>query len=401
MKPAKKVGRLFARILSKKLHTRYMHTPTSKIEFSVNLVSSWDTRCGIATYSAFLAQELKKNTKVYITGLPKRNPLTPYFWALGHTAGHSGDIVHVQFEYGLFSSLRLGKRTLTAFASLPFYVGLATGNRRVITTLHEPRKTITASAKTGLFYTKLLDKLMFSVSDLIIVHTHESLELLKTVYGVDPSKLRVIPHGTYQKPTLLDKNECKRKFGLQGKTVLTVLGFVTPKKGADLVIPLLEHINSNVQLVIAGGPQTDADAQFIEELTVLAQQHHCMDRVTFTGYLPDLAPIINATDIAVLPYRSVTDSGILHILISYGVPVITSDLKAFSEIYQEYGCLELFKTEDSSDLLVKIQTLLSDEALRDSLKDKCKAMWNATKWSTIAQKHLETYREVLFRSQNE
>ncbi len=391
----KKVGRLLAGKFVKKLHERRMHVPADNNSLAVNLVTSWDKQCGIATYSAFLAEELKTEAKVYITSLPKKHALNPYFVMLGYNVAHSQDLVHVQFEYGLFSNLKFGKKNLTAFASLPFYFGLSLGNRRVITTIHEPRKTITASGKSGLFYTRLLDGLIFAVSDLIIIHTLESKALMKTLYGVAESKLRVIPHGSFEKPNFLNKNECKRKLGLQGKTVMTILGFVTPKKGHDLVIPLLQQIDSNVQLVIAGGPQTDADVLYLETLKKLAEQYHCSDRVTFTGYLPDLSVVLNATDFAILPYRTVTDSGVLHLLVSYRVPIIASDLKAFKEIYQEYGCIELFKTEDSQDLLIKIQSLLSNEELRDSLKAKCEDMWNTTKWSSIAQRHLETYREVL------
>jgi glycosyltransferase involved in cell wall biosynthesis len=391
----KKLGRLLAGKFVKKLHERRMHVPADNNSLAVNLVTAWDKQCGIATYSAFLAEELKREAKVYVSSLPKKHALNPYFAILGYNVGHSQDIVHVQFEYGLFSNLKFGKRNLTAFASLPFYLGLTLGNRRVITTIHEPRKTNTAGSRSGFFYTRLLDKLIFTVSDLIIVHTLESKELMKTLYGVSESKLRVIPHGSFEKPNFLNKEECKLKLGLQGKTVMTILGFVTPKKGPDLVIPLLPQLNPNVQLVIAGGPQTDADAQFLEKLKRLAEQYHCLDRVTFMGYLSDLSPILNATDLAVLPYRSVTDSGVLHLLVSYRVPILASDLKAFKEIYQEYGCIELFKSEDSQDLLVKIQSLLSNAKLRDSLKAKCEDMWDATKWSSIAQRHIGVYREVL------
>ena len=391
----KRVGSLLARKFVKKLYDRHMHIPDANSSLAINLVTSWNKQCGIATYSAFLAEELKKTVKVYITSLPKKNALNPYFMILGYRVGHSHDLVHVQFEYGLFSNLKFGRKNLTAFAGLLFYFGLALGSRRVITTIHEPRKIITAGGRSGLFYTKLLDKLIFTVSDLIIVHTLESKELMKTLYAVSESKLRVIPHGSFEKPRFLNKSECKRKLNLQGKTVMTILGFVTPKKGHDLVIPLLPQIDQNVQLLIAGGPQTAEDALYLEKLKKLAERYHCLDRVTFTGYLPELSAVVNATDIAILPYRTVTDSGILHLLISFRVPTIASDLKAFKEAYQEYGCIELFKSEDPQDLLMKIQSLLSDQQRRDSLKAKCEDMWNATKWSSIAEKHVETYCDVL------
>ena len=391
----KKLGSIFATGFFKKIRHRHMHIPLDNNSLSINLVTSWDKQCGIATYSAFLAQELKKNVRLYITALHKKNALSPYFFIQGYEVARSQDLVHIQFEYGIFPSLRVGRRNLTAFAAVLFYFGLALGNRRIITTIHEPRKKVTAGGKSGLYYTKLLDKLIFTVSDLMIVHTQESREIMKMVYGLSESKLRLIPHGSFEKPNFLNKEECKRKLGLQNKTVITILGFVTPKKGHDLVIPLLPQLDPNVQLVIAGGPQTTNDAIYLELLKKIAMQYNCSEKVTFTGFLQDLTCILNATDIAILPYRTVTDSGVLHLLIAYKVPTITSDLKAFREVYDEFGCLELFNSEDPQDLFEKIRALLSNQQIRDLLKAKCEAMWNATKWSNIAEKHLEIYREVL------
>jgi glycosyltransferase involved in cell wall biosynthesis len=394
---AKTAGNLFAEAIVKRHHKRRRHG-LSGSSLSVNLVTSWKRQCGIATYSEFLAAELKKSAKVYVSDLPNKNPLTPAFQTLGYSVGSSHDLVHVQFEYGIFPSLKLGKRTLTAFAALPFYFGLALGNRPVVTTVHEPRKTVVANGRIGLYYTRLLDTVVFGVSDLIIVHTKESKQLMQTVYGVSASKLRVVAHGSYQTPVFLDKAECKRRLDLDGKTIITILGFVTPKKGHDLVIPLLPKFPPNVHLVIAGGPQNSQDEQYLVKLKKLAEENHCAERVTFTGYLPDFATVLNATDIALLPYRYVTDSGVLHLIAAYGVPMIASDLEAFREIHDEYGCLLLFKSEDPQDLLAKLQQLLLDQSQKDMLKTKCLAMWNATNWRSVAQKHLELYREVLSES---
>lgn len=392
---SKKLGSLLVIEFFKKFKQRHMRIPLDTNSLSINLVTSWDKQCGIATYSAFLAEELKKNVRLYITALPEKNALSIYFFIQGYEVARSQDLVHVQFEYGIFPSLRVGRRNLTAFAALLFYFGLALGNRRIITTIHEPRKKVTAGGKSGPYYTKLLDKLIFTVSDLTIVHTQESREIMKKIYGVSESKLRVIPHGSFEKPNFLNKEECKRKLGLQNKTVITILGFVTPKKGHDLVIPLLPKLDPNIQLVIAGGPQTTNDAAYLGQLKKIVVQYDCSDKVTFTGFLQDLTCVLNATDIAILPYRTVTDSGVLHLLIAYRVPTIASDLKAFKEVYGEFGCLELFNNEDPRDLFEKIQVLLSNQQLRDLLKAKCEDMWNATKWSSIAEKHLEIYREVL------
>ena len=391
----KKLGNIVEGEFYKRLHGRRRYVLKAQGQLEINLVTSWNKQCGIATYSTFLAEELRKKVKLFITSLPDKNALNPYFLISGYRAGRSNDLINVQFEYGLFPSLKFGKKSLTAFAALQFYLGLALGNRKVITTFHEPRKTVVSGGRGAFFYTKLLDRLIFAVSNLIIVHTHESKSLMKTVYGVAESRLLVIPHGSFENPVFLDKENCKRKFGLQGKTVMTILGFVTPKKGHDLVIPLLPQIDPNVQLVIAGGPQNTEDKIYLKRLKKLSEQYQCSDRVTFTGFLPDLTCIINSSDIAILPYRTVIDSGILHLIVAYKVPTIASDLKAFKEVYDEFGCLELFVNEDSHDLLREIQTLLSDQKQRDLLIAKCTQMWNETRWRRIAEKYLDAYRAVL------
>jgi len=376
-----------------------MHKPQSDAKLEVNLVTSWMRQCGIATYTEYLAKELGHSYKVTVTPLPDKNPAGVYYKLLGTMAGQRGDVVHVQFEYGIFPPLKLGKRTLSAFAALPFYLGLALGNRKVITTMHEPRKNVTAGGKSGLLYTRLLDKVIHTVSDVIVVHTKEGRQLLQSVYRIQPSKIRVIPHGTYEQPKFIDKDAAKAKMGLTGKTVITVLGFVTAKKGHDLVIPLLPKLPEPVQLLVAGGPQNSQDQQYMDSLKALAVECGVSDKVTFTGYLDDLAPVINASDIALLPYRYVTDSGVLHLLIAYRVPTLASDLSAFREVADEYGCIDLFRAGDAEDLLGKLQALLSDSKHREALKTKCSDMWSQTRWSSIAKRHLELYREVLNRGE--
>ena len=387
---------LLARRVFRKLRARSVPAISVHFKPTINLVTTWNTRCGIAAYSAFLATELKRSAKIHIVRVPNNHALSPYFLVLGLRTGRSPALVHVQFAYGMFGNLKLGRnKSLSAFTALLFYLGLAFGRSQVVTTFHEVMKTIRAGGKTGLMYVKLLNRLICDVSDLIIVHTSESKELMEKLYGVRVSKLKVIPMGCYETPSFLDKDECKKKLNLSGKTVITVPGFVSAHKGHDLVVSLLPLLDEDVHLLIAGGTKTSEDAAYYEKLKRLAQRYHCIDRITFDDSFPITPTIMNATDIAILPYKSATESLILRLLIAYKVPTITSDLSVFKEIKQEYDCIELFRNGDNKDLLAKILHLLSDEKKRRFLQEQCRKMWNDTKWSSIAAKHAETYLEVL------
>lgn len=391
----KKVSRLLASRVFRKLRARRVHTMSVHTKPIVNLVTTWNIRCGIAAYSAFLVAELKRNAKIRIVRVSDAHVFSPYFFVLGFKTGRLHDLVHVQFAYGMFGDLKLGRYRLSAFTALLFCLGLAFGKSRVVTTFHEVMKTVSSRTRLGLKYRKLLNKVVCVVSNLIIVHTLESKELMIRNYGVSESNVKVIPMGIYENPLFLDKEECKEKLGLSGKKVITLPGFVSKNKGCDLIVVLLPQLGKDVHLLIAGGARTEEDAAYYGELKKLAQQYHCIDRITFFDDFPITSTVMNATDIAILPYRYATESMMLRLLVAYTIPTITSDLSVFKEVKQEYDCIELFERNNKEVLLTKILSLLSDENRQDFLREQCRKMWTDWKWSSIATKHLEAYLEVL------
>jgi len=392
---AKKMLRLLASSVLHKLRAGRVPSMSVHSKPIVNLVTTWNIRCGIAKYSAFLVTELKRNAEIHIVKVTSGHVFSPYYFVLGFKTGRSHSIVHVQFAYAMFGSLGMGKLRLSAFTALLFYLGLAFGNSRVVTTFHEVAKTRSSRTKLGLKYRNVLNKVVCVVSDLIIVHTLESKELMMRNYGVRESSLKVIPMGCYETPSFLNKDACKEKLNLSGKKVITLPGFVSEHKCHDLVVALLPLLDKEVHLLIAGGTRTKEDMTFYEELKRLAQRNHCIDRITFNDDFPITSIIMNATDIAILPYRRATESLMLRLLIAYKVPTITSDLSVFKEIKKEYGCVELFRSGDRNDLLAKMSGLLSDEERQSLLRVRCKEMWKETKWSSVALKHVEAYLEVL------
>jgi glycosyltransferase involved in cell wall biosynthesis len=343
-----------------------------------------------------LATELKKRIKVQVIEVPDTHALSPYFFILGYAAGRSNSIVHVEFAGTMFPGLKLWRRWhLSDFTALLFYLGLAFSRNVVVTTFHEVPETSSASGKVGIVYAKLLDKLICNVSNLIIVLTAESKERMIKNYGVSSSRLKVIPLGCVETPQILDKETCKKKLNLMGKTVLTIPGFVSKNHGHDLVISNLPQLDKNVHLLIAGGPQTKEALVYYEELKKMAQMYQCNERVTFVEDFPISTNVWNATDIAVLPYRYSTESLTLRLLVAYKVPTITSDLSVFRNIKKEYNCIELFRSNDKDELLTKIRSLLSDLTIRRRLQEQCQKMWKDNTWSAIAVKHIEAYLEVL------
>jgi glycosyltransferase involved in cell wall biosynthesis len=361
----------------------------------VDMVTTWNKRCGIFAYSNFLLKELKKITISRVIDIPEGNALSPYFAVLGARTARSKALVHVQFAYGEFSGLKIWKsKRLSTFTAVLFYGGLTFSNCHVVTTFHELMNAPRVGGKAGTVYSKAMNKLICNVSDLIIVHTQENKRIMETVYGVDASKIKIIPMGTPENPVFLNQDECKKSLGLYGKRIIVLPGFVSRHKGHNLIIQILPKLGADVHLLIAGGAKTKEDSAYLEELKTLGQKFGCSDRITFNDDFPIPATVLNSADIALLPYTSASESMALRLLVAYQIPTVTSDLIVFRELYETYRCVELFKTSDADDLLVKTQDLLSNERKRRRLKEKCREMWSATKWSSIAAKHVETYMEV-------
>ena len=111
--------------------------------------------------------------------------------------------------------------------------------------------------------------------------------------------------------------------------------------------------------------------------------------------LIDHLPVIaSATDLFVYPYKWIVASAALSLGLSYRVPTISSDLSYFKEIQDKYDCIELFKTGNKQDLLIKIRQLLVDLDRQAYLKKKCEEFYYDTSWRSVAKKTNTIYSEL-------
>ncbi len=106
--------------------------------------------------------------------------------------------------------------------------------------------------------------------------------------------------------------------------LLLVYGAVRPYKGVDLAIEALARVDPglNVRVVVAGRFWSSRT-----ELEELARRLGVGDRVELRdGYVTneDTALLLSASDAALLPYRSATQSGVVALALGHGKPVIAT-----------------------------------------------------------------------------
>jgi glycosyltransferase involved in cell wall biosynthesis len=146
----------------------------------------------------------------------------------------------------------------------------------------------------------------------------------------DQDKVRVVRHFVEERGPLPPRVEAKRAIDLAGGRVLTLLGFVHPRKGYQLAVEALPLLPDDVTLVCAGAP-SPGNEMFASDLARAGA-----GRCIVTGWLDAEEQELHlaATDLALCPFRFFSASGSLSTWISAHRPVLAHALPQIAE-YRE------------------------------------------------------------------
>ena len=160
-------------------------------------------------------------------------------------------------------------------------------------------------------------------------------ECWRSIYGVDPEKIDLIPHGVIDMP-FIDSNFYKDVFGVEGKTVLLTFGLLSPNKGIEYVIEALPAIlerHPNVVYLVLGATHPHLLAHegeaYRRRLERLAEERGVAKHVIFHNRfvtLEELKEFIGAADIYITPYLNEAQitSGTLAYTFGAGKAVIST-----------------------------------------------------------------------------
>lgn len=182
------------------------------------------------------------------------------------------------------------------------------------------------------FVKAFVSRLVLSRGDCFVVHsTHEKAALTALIGQRD---IAVTHHPTYEvfNTETIPKGSARERLGISDEKVMLFFGFVRRYKGLKDLIEALPLIlaKMSVRLLIVGEFWEDKRhyLQLIEKLGV-RQQVTIIDR-----YVPneEIPVYFWASDLVVLPYTSVTGSGLLQLALGFGKPVVTTRVGDLPEI---------------------------------------------------------------------
>ncbi len=204
-----------------------------------------------------------------------------------------------------------------------------------------------------------------------------------------PSRMFVIPHGDGELFRLVAANESDvyHRYSIDpGDIVILFFGNLRPSKGVE---DLLEAFASasrpdSAKLVVAGYPGRDVDRG---SLATLAESLEITDRVIFAlAYVPlaDVGPMMSRARFLVLPYRSATQSGPLHIAMTFNCPVIATRTGGMEDVVQDGVTGLLVEPGDVNGLARGIERLLWDDELVAAMGHAIGERAVAHRWSVLA-----------------
>lgn len=248
-------------------------------------------------------------------------------------------------------------------------------------------------------------RIQYRLANHIFVHTENMKREVISVFGVPEARVTTVAFGINNAVpnTGLTPAEARQALGIRDtEKVILFFGRIRPYKGLEYLIDAfgrLPRVGQDYRLLIAG--QADmADPYWASVFDQIRKDEQSGGVLLNLGFVPDREVEIyfKAAAVLVLPYRNIYQSGILFLALSFGLPVLASDVGSLKDDIAEgrNGCV--FKPEDSADLANTIERYFKSD-LYAHLDERRNEIRNDAarrhSWEAAARTTMNVYAQLL------
>jgi glycosyltransferase involved in cell wall biosynthesis len=382
----------------------------------VALVStSLPRQCGIATFTTDLARAMQaadpaarvswaainEEYSIHSYGpqvrwrLRQRHPDT-YERAASDINASPVDVVSVQHEFGLYG---IWGETFEDHLA-PF---LETLTKPLVTTLHTTLPAPSPSVKQAV-------QRIAMHSNALVVMARRGRTILEQEYGIDPTTIHVIPHGV--PPTEPHgRLRMKRRLGLQGRTIISTFGLVSPRKGLEYMVrAMIDVIRTHPDALYLIVGKTHPELVRLEGEVYRNQLIRLVHECGLDGHVAfvdeflsqrDIVDYLLASDIYVTPYLDPNQitSGTLAYALGAGKAIVSTPyLYAVEVLADGRGLVVDFRSERLlGDAVMRI---LDDPELKRRLEHDAYEYGRRMAWPYVGAQTMELLREVVSERRN-
>ena len=183
----------------------------------------------------------------------------------------------------------------------------------------------------------------------------------------------------------MERREAERKLGLkEGRKNLLFFGLIRKYKGLDILLEAFGLLPEDYQLIIAGEPYGSFEA-YQQIIDRLSGKDRIYKRLT---YIKDseVTDYFSAADLAVLPYRTATQSGISSVSYHFEVPMVVTDTGGLKETIGDRGT-GLVASECTPEAVCReIEKYFGDPSVRKECIKNIRLEKERLSWKGFAEK---------------
>lgn len=303
------------------------------------------------------------------------------------------DIINVQHEYGLFGGM-MGEYIIQFLSST---------KKPVVTTFH----TVIPNPST---YVIGITRAVCALSTRVIVMAELGRHILVDIYGIDESKIVLLPHGVPDLPFDRSITDLKSKLNLDSNApTMTTFGLIHRNKNIELALEAMKSVVKSVpnMMYLVIGETHPAIMKYEGEsyrnelesnVTELGLTNNVRFINKFVGD-DELLDYLGASDIYLTPYAREDQyvSGTLSWAVGLGKAVISTPYLYAKELLND-GRGFLVPFNDAEALSSKIVDVVQDHQVRNVARRQAYKFGRQMAWPHVGEDLVHLFREVLLFS---
>jgi len=336
----------------------------------IGWISTWDIRCGIATYSKFLVEQMDDVLVMCQSGEGEVEGAIPCW--IRDSNSFEGIITQIAAK-GIETIVIQHQPGLLRFAYLnELLLKLANMEVKVFITMHNTRD------RSIIFPSTRIEKAVegLKTCSTIMVHSNSDVENLKSL-GLHENVV-MIPHGIYPPP-----KDGAEVLPVKGR-VMGTFGFLLPHKGQLELVEAFERLPGWDELIMLCATR-DGSKNMEQKVKSMIENKNLAGKVRLiTEFLDDDVAIATLAkcELLVFPYQNTKESasGAVRMGVAAGVPLAVTPIPIFDDVE---GAIRMRgKTVD--EIVASISSISQSDL--DSSRKSMVELRDSLQWDEVAKR---------------